>query len=184
MSRVALWRGAENASTFLAVAISFASISRADSVETSAPSAIPTPQSCQEQFLLERKENAQLALQRLRRCNATYNASTNIEEFTFWYIASSSKSSPQRHAWFGNIWQHNVQILTTAPISVPKEEALGILDAGIARGLKRAKREDLDPKWLASHAPAVIAESPDVPAQDEHERAQQSRTGMARPPPH
>src|SRR5206468_4100870 len=33
---------------------------------------------------------------------------------------------------------------------------------------------------------AVIAEarSPDVPAQDEHERAQQSRTGMARPPQH
>src|SRR3954449_4612291 len=106
MSRVALWRGAENASSFLVVAISFASITRADSVETSAPNAAPTAQNCQEQFLLHRKENAQLALQRLRRCNAMYNASTGIEEFTFWYIALSSKSSTQRNAWFGNIWQH------------------------------------------------------------------------------
>src|SRR3954452_3875338 len=190
MSRVSLWRRAGNASTllvpFLATAISFASITRADSVETSAPNAAPTPQNCQEQFLLHRKENAQLALQRLRQCNAMYNASTGIEEFTFWYVALSSKSSTQRNAWFGNIWQHNVQILTTAPISVPKQEAIGILDAGIARGLKRAKREDLDPKWLASHDPAVIAEaiSSGVPAQNEHEHAPQSRTGMARPPQH
>src|SRR4051812_13338320 len=190
MSRVALWRRAEIASTllvpFLATAISFASITRADSVETSAPNAAPTPQNCQEQFLLDRRQNAQLALQRLRRCNAMYNASTGIEEFTFWYVALSSKSSTQRNAWFGNIWQHNVQILTAAPIRVPKQEAIGILDAGISRGLKRAKREDLDPKWLASHDPAVIAEaiSPGVPAQTQHEHAPQSRTGIARPPQH
>src|SRR5438270_11399034 len=100
MSRVALWLRAENASALLMpfLAISFASITRADPVETSAPNAVPTPQKCQEQFSLDRKENAQLALHRLRQCNAIYNASTNIEEFTFWYIAVSSKSSPQRSA--------------------------------------------------------------------------------------
>jgi hypothetical protein len=182
MCRAVLWRLIANASAFLipflAAAISFSSIARAESAEPSAPNAVPTPQSCHEQFLLGRKDNAQLALQRLRQCNAIYNASVNIEEFTFWYVTLPSKSASQQNAWFGNIWRSNLRILTAAPIGVPKQEAIGVLDAGIERGLKRAKREDLAPKWLATHDPAMIAEAaaPDVPAQIEQEQAQQSNT--------
>lgn len=180
MCRAVLWRLVANLSAslvpFLAAAMSFTSIARAESAEASAPNAVPTPQSCHEQFLLGRKDNAQLALQRLRQCNAIYNASMNIEEFTFWYVTLPSKSAAQQNAWFGNIWRNNLRILTAAPIGVPKQEAIGVLDAGIERGLKRAKREDLAPKWLASHDPGIIADaaSPDVPAQTRHEQAQQS----------
>jgi hypothetical protein len=165
--------------------MSFASITRADWVEPSAPDAVPTPRSCQEQFLLGRKENAQLALQRLHRCNAVYTASMNIEEFTFWYVTLPSKSAPQQNVWFGTIWRNNLGILTAAPISVPKQEATGVLDAGIARGLKRAKREDLGPKWLASHDPVIIAEaiSPGVTPQTQHEHAHRSSTPMAQRQP-
>jgi hypothetical protein len=155
-----------------------------ESAEPSAPNAVPTPQSCHEQFLLGRKDNAQLALQRLRQCNAIYNASVNIEEFTFWYVTLPSKSASQQNAWFGNIWRNNLRILTAAPIGVPKQEAIGVLDAGIERGLKRAKREDLAPKWLATHDPAMIAEAaaPDVPAHIQHEQAQQSNAHVAQIP--
>src|SRR5437764_590133 len=133
MSRAIVWRRVENASAllvpFLTTAMSFASITRADSVEPSAPNAVPTPQSCQEQFLLGKKENAQLALQKLRRCNAVYDAGMNIEEFTFWYVTLPLKSASRQNAWFGNIWRNNLQILTAAAISVPKQEAIGMLDA-------------------------------------------------------
>ena len=188
MCRAVLWRLVVNASALLvpllATPISVTSIARAESAEPSGPSAAPTPQSCQEQFLLDRKENAQLALQRLRQCNATYNASVNIEEFTFWYVTLPLKPASRQTAWFGNVWRNNLQILTAAPVGIPKQDAIGVLDAGIARGLKRAKREDLGAKWLANHDPAVIAEaiSPVVSTQSQHEHPQQSNTRTAQPP--
>jgi hypothetical protein len=181
MCKAVLWRLTANGLPLvvplLATAIGLTSIVHAESVEPVAPSSVLSPQSCQEQFLLGRKENAQLALQRLRQCNAIYNISMNIEEFTFWYVTLPSKSASQHNAWFGNTWRNTLQILTAAPVSVAKQDAIGVLDAGIGRGLKRAKREDLAPKWLASHDPAIMAEAASTgapaPTQQEHAQAGQ-----------
>jgi hypothetical protein len=174
-----IWVGSGFGVPFLATAVSFTRILHAEPIEGSAAEVAVTPQTCEEKFLLGRRDNLELALQRLRQCNSIYNAGANLEQFTFWYITLPLKSRPQQNSWFGNVWRNNLKILMAPPISVAKEDAMSVLDHGIVQGLKKGKREDLSLPWLATHDPAIIAAG--VQGQIQSARVEHPTTSMLQP---
>ena len=104
--------GAAFSLPFIVAGVSLPSMAHADSVE---PVAAKTPQACQEQFLLDRRDQPQSALQKLRQCNALNDASVNLEEFTLWYITLPPRSGPEQNSWFGTIWHNKLRVLTSPP---------------------------------------------------------------------
>ena len=117
---------------------------------------------CEDRFRLDRRDDPQNAVRNYRQCGASQSISANIENVTFWYVTSSSAGNDFR---FQTAWKNNLAILTGQFVGYQPEKAIEILDAGVVRGLKRGKRQDLAERWLASHNPEVLASAHSVGGQ-------------------
>lgn len=136
-----------------------------ESAGSTAPGAVPTAISCQDQFLLDRRDNPEKALKNLHQCTAVRNVAINMEYFTFWYV-TLPPGSPSKQDWrFEKTWKSNIGILTSRVVNLEKDQAVSVLDESIARGLKRGRRGDLVEKWLANHNAEILIEAQPVAAQ-------------------
>ena len=150
----------------LAAAIGCSAAALADEPEPSA--AAPRSEvSCQDQFMIDRRDQPQQALRNFRHCDAVRDLVGKMEYFTFWYVTLPPALRHKQDGMFQKAWNNNLGLLTGRIVSLRKEQAIEVLDDSILRGLKRGKREDLVEKWLASHDPALLGLDPQglVPAQ-------------------
>ena len=176
LSTRTIYNGLRLGATFslplIVLGVSFSSIVRADPGE---PVIAKPPQACQAQFVIDRRDQPQLALQKLRRCGAIYDASATLEEFTFWYVTLPAKSAPEQKSLFANVWRNKLRALISPPISLSKEEAIRVLDDGVIRALNRGQREELGPQWTATHNPAIFTPSGSAEAHDQTHDAHLTR---------
>jgi len=121
---------------------------------------------CEDRLRLDRRDDPQNALRNFRQCGAAQSLSANIENLTFLYITAQHSSNSQNEFAFEPVWKSYIGILTGQSVGFKPAKASEILDAGIVRGLRRGRRDDLTEKWLAAHNPAVLRG--DKPAESPH----------------
>src|SRR5688500_3129665 len=119
----------------LAVAIGCSAAALADAPEPSA--AAPRSEvSCQDQFMIDRRDEPSQALRHLRQCNAVPNLVGNMENFTFWYVTLPPALRHKQDGVFEKVWTNNLGLLTGPIVSFHRERAIKVLDDSILRALK------------------------------------------------
>jgi len=123
--------------------------------------------SCQDQFMIDRRDAPSEALKHFQRCNAVRDLVGNMEYFTFRYVTLPPALHHKQDGTFEKAWKNNLGLLTGRVVSFSREQAIKVLDDSIVRGLRRGKREDLIATWLGGHDPEYLALNPpgSAPAQ-------------------
>jgi hypothetical protein len=147
------------------IGFSYAAGAAAPEASSKTPQAAP-PLSCQDQLMVDRRDNPEIALKKFHQCNAVRDIGINMEYFTFWYITLPDGSPSKQDTRFEKTWKNNISVLRSRAIDLEKEKAIQVLDDSIVRGLKRGRREDLIGQWLAHHDSAIFGDDSAMAAQE------------------